>query len=59
LSNLAISNENISAAKSQIMDADYATEVSTFTRNQILVQASTAILAQANQVPQSVLQLLG
>jgi flagellin len=59
LSNLSISSQNESAAKSQIMDADYATEVSTFTRNQILVQASTAILAQANQVPQTVLQLLG
>ena len=59
LSNLATSAQNESAAKSQIMDADYATEVSTFTRNQILVQASTAILAQANQVPQTVLQLLG
>ncbi|MBI3794776.1 MAG: flagellin FliC [Nitrospinae bacterium] len=59
LSNLATSNQNINAAQSQIMDADYATEVSSFTRNQILVQASTAILAQANQVPQTVLQLLG
>jgi flagellin len=59
LSNLSVSSQNESAAKSQIMDADYATEVSTFTRNQILVQASTAILAQANQVPQTVLQLLG
>jgi flagellin len=59
LSNLTVNSQNTSAAKSQIMDADYATEVSTFTRNQILVQASTAILAQANQVPQTVLQLLG
>lgn len=59
LSNLSVSSQNESAAKSQIMDADYAVEVSNFTRNQILVQASTAILAQANQVPQTVLQLLG
>ncbi|MBI5178802.1 MAG: flagellin, partial [Nitrospinae bacterium] len=46
-------------AESQIRDADYAGEISKFTRNQILVQASTAILAQANLVPQTVLQLLG
>ncbi len=59
LSNLSTASQNESAAKSQIMDADYAVEVSNFTRNQILVQASTAILAQANQVPQTVLQLLG
>jgi len=59
LSSLAITKENLSAAESQIRDADYAAEISEFTRNQILVQASTAILAQANLVPQTVLQLLG
>ena len=59
INNLAVSAENLQAAESQIRDADYSSEISTFTRNQILVQASTAILAQANLVPQSVLQLLG
>lgn len=59
IANLQISSENLQAAESQIRDADYASEISQFTRNQILVQASTAILAQANLVPQTVLQLLG
>jgi flagellin len=59
IANLEISSENLSSAESQIRDADYASEISKFTRNQILVQASTSILAQANVVPQSVLQLLG
>ncbi len=59
LANLAVSTENLTAAESQIRDADYAAEISQFTRNQILVQASTSILAQANLVPQTVLQLLG
>ena len=59
IANLQISAENLQAAESQIRDADYASEISQFTRNQILVQASTAILAQANLVPQTVLQLLG
>lgn len=59
INNLAVSSENLQAAESQIRDADYASEISDFTRNQILVQAATAILAQANLVPQSVLQLLG
>lgn len=59
INNLNVSVENLSAAESQIRDADYAYEISQFTRNQILVQASTAILAQANLVPQTVLQLLG
>ncbi|VAX22697.1 Flagellin protein FlaA [hydrothermal vent metagenome] len=59
INNLAVSSENLQAAESQIRDADYASEISDFTRNQILVQASTAILAQANLVPQTVLQLLG
>ena len=58
INNLAVSAENLQAAESQIRDADYATEISTFTRNQIMVQASTSILAQSNLVPQSVLQLL-
>jgi len=49
---------NISAAKSRIWDADMAVEISDFTRLQILQQSGTAILAQANAQPQSVLQLL-
>ena len=59
LANLSVSAENLTAADSQIRDTDYATEISKFTQHQILVQASTSILAQANQVPQSVLSLLG
>ena len=59
VSNLEISSENMSAAQSRIMDADFATETATFTKNQIMVQAATAILAQANTMPQLALQLLG
>ena len=58
ISNLSISVENLSAAESQIRDADIAEEVALLTRNQILVQASTAMVGQANLIPQSVLQLL-
>jgi flagellin len=57
--NLQVSIENISAAESVIRDVDMATEVVTFTKNQILLQAGTAMLAQANMAPQSVLTLLG
>ncbi len=57
--NLANISENISAARSRIRDADFATETSELTRNQILQQASTAILSQANQRPQMALSLLG
>jgi flagellin len=59
INNLTVSNNNQQSAESQIRDVDFATETTNFTRNQILVQSSTAMLAQANQVPQSVLQLLG
>lgn len=59
IANLAVTSENLIAAESQIRDADYAAEISEFTKNQILTQAATAILAQANLVPQTVLQLLG
>jgi len=55
---LAAQDVNISAAKSRIMDADMAAEITEFTRLQILQQTGTAILAQANAQPQSVLQLL-
>ena len=58
ISNLSISVENLSAAESQIRDADIAEEVALLTRNQILVQASTAMVGQANLIPQSILQLL-
>lgn len=50
--------ENLTASRSRILDADFAAETATLTRNQILVQAGTAILSQANQLPQSALQLL-
>ena len=59
ISNLSITLENLVAAESQIRDADIAHEVAMLTRNQILVQASTAMVGQANLIPQSVLQLLG
>lgn len=56
--NLAISIENIAASESVIRDVDMAFEMVSFTRNQILIQAGTAMLAQANMVPQNVLSLL-
>ena len=59
ISNLSTTATNLSAARSRIMDADYAVEVSNLTRAQILQQAGTSVLAQANQVPQTVLSLLG
>ena len=57
LRNLRIASQNLTSAESQIRDTDMATEMSTFTKNQILVQAGTAMLAQANQMPQVVLSL--
>ncbi|MFP4483420.1 MAG: flagellin [Spirochaetaceae bacterium] len=54
-----IAAENTAAAESQIRDVDMASEIVDFTKNQILLQSSNAMLAQANTVPQSVLQLLG
>ncbi len=59
LNSLRIAHENLTAAESELADADMAEEMSSFTKNQILFSAGTAMLAQANQVPQSVLQLLG
>ncbi|EHQ58604.1 flagellin/flagellar hook associated protein [gamma proteobacterium HIMB55] len=56
--NLANVTQNTEAARSRIMDTDYAAETANLTKNQILQQASTSILAQANQQPQSVLALL-
>ncbi len=58
INNLRIASENLSAANSRIKDADFAYETAVFTRNQILVQAGTAVLAQANVLPQNALQLL-
>jgi len=58
ISNLQISYENQMAARSRIMDADYAQETSALSRANILQQAGTAMVAQANQLPQQVLQLL-
>ncbi|QEZ92600.1 MULTISPECIES: FliC/FljB family flagellin [Proteus] len=58
INNLNNTVNNLSASRSRILDADYATEVSNMSRGQILQQAGTSVLAQANQVPQSVLSLL-
>jgi flagellin len=58
IANLNNTINNLSAARSRIEDADYAVEVSNMTRAQILQQAGTSVLAQANQVPQTVLSLL-
>jgi len=58
ISNLQISAENMSASRSRIRDADFASETANLTRAQILQQAGTAMLAQANQIPQNVLTLL-
>ena len=57
--NLTNVSENTASARSRIRDTDFATETAELTRNQILQQASSTILAQANQRPQSALQLLG
>jgi len=59
INNLGVSVENLSAAESRIRDADMAAEMTNFTKHQILTQSATAMLAQANMRPQSVLQLLG
>ena len=58
ISNLSSVSENAAAAKSRILDADFAAESAYLARNQILTQAATTILAQANQVPQQALSLL-
>ncbi|RUR33024.1 flagellin [Vreelandella nanhaiensis] len=59
ITNLSTNETNLSAARSRIEDADYAVEVANMTRAQILQQAGTSVLAQANQLPQNVLSLLG
>jgi len=58
VSNLQVSSENQASARSRIMDADFAVETSNLSRAQILQQAGTAMVAQANQLPQTVLKLL-
>ena len=58
INNLSVTTENMTAAESRIRDTDMAKEMTSYTKNNILVQASQAMLAQANQIPQGVLQLL-
>nr|WP_220497253.1 flagellin [Pseudoalteromonas sp. SR41-1] len=59
ISNLSNISENVSASRSRIQDTDFATETAEMTKNQILQQAGTSILSQANQLPQTALSLLG
>ena len=59
INNLANVQENVSASRSRIQDTDFAAETAQMTKNQILQQAGTSILAQANQVPQAAISLLG
>lgn len=59
LSNLRIGKENLDSSESIIRDTDMAKEMANFTKNQIKTQASTAMLAQANQIPQNVMRLIG
>ena len=58
ISNLQVTSQNLSASQSQIIDTDMSLEMVNFTKNQILLQAGTAMLAQANAVPQTILKLL-
>jgi flagellin len=59
ISNLANIQENVSASRSRIQDTDFAVETAQMTKNQILQQAGTSILAQANQIPQAAISLIG
>ncbi len=59
INNLQVTTENLTASESRIRDTDMAAEMVNFTKNQILQQAGTSMLAQANALPQSVLSLLG
>ena len=59
INNLANVEENVSASRSRIQDTDFATETAQMTKNQILQQAGTSILSQANQIPQAAISLLG
>ena len=58
IANLQVTTENLSASESRIRDTDMASEMVNFTKDQILLQAGTAMLAQANAAPQTVLKLL-
>jgi len=58
INSLGVASENISASESSIRDTDMAAEMVNFTKNQIMEQAGTAMLAQANQAPQALLKLL-
>jgi flagellin len=58
IASLQTTSENLTASRSRIQDADFATETAALSRAQVLQQASTAMVAQANQLPQQVLQLL-
>jgi flagellin len=58
IANLAITGENQTAARGRIMDADFAAETATLSRSQILQQAGSAMVAQANQLPNQVMALL-
>ncbi len=58
VNNLQTTSENMSASRSRIQDADFASETANLSRTQILQQAGTAMVAQANQLPQGVLSLL-
>jgi flagellin len=58
IANLQVSSQNLTASESQIVDTDMSLEMVNFTKNQILLQAGTAMLAQANAVPQTILKLL-
>jgi flagellin len=59
VNNLQVASENLTSANSRIRDVDMAKEMASFSKTQVLVSAGTAMLAQANQMPQSVLKLLG
>jgi len=59
VSSLGVAYENVSAAESAIMDTNFASETSNLTRDQILSQAATTVLSQANAQPDNVLKLLG
>ena len=58
INNLQVTTENLSASESRIRDTDMAQEMVSFTKNQVLQQAGTAMLSQANQIPQTILSLL-
>ncbi|MFV8221572.1 flagellin, partial [Enterobacter cloacae complex sp.6700776] len=58
IQNLQTAGQNLSASRSRIQDADFAAETAALSRAQVLQQAGTAMVAQANQLPQQVLQLL-